>query len=58
MLPCGIEGRSVTSIEKVLTERGESQHHVPSIKDISAHVLAKMQHVFDMEVNTNVIELE
>ena len=58
MLPCGIEERGVTSIEKVLTERGEAQHHVPSIKDISAHVLAKMQHVFDMEVNTNVIELE
>jgi len=48
ILPCGIEGRGVTSIEKVLTERGEVE--IPTLEDVATVVLRNLQLVFDIEV--------
>ena len=48
ILPCGIEGRGVTSIHQVLTERGETTH--PSMQEVSQAVLHSMEEVFQINI--------
>jgi lipoyl(octanoyl) transferase len=45
ILPCGIEGKGVTSIAKVLTERGD-QVVPPTIKEVASVVTQTMEQVF------------
>ena len=44
ILPCGIEGRQVTSIAKILTARGET--NIPSLPEVADVVMSKMGVVF------------
>ena len=52
ILPCGIEGRGVTSIQKVLQERGETTH--PSMQEVSQVVLQSMENVFRTNIEKTV----
>lgn len=47
ILPCGIEGRGVTSMATVLNDR---RQRVPSVPEVAAIVVQEMQHVFEIEV--------
>jgi lipoyl(octanoyl) transferase len=49
ILPCGIEGKGVTSIAKVLTERGDKDQ-VPTIKEVASVVIQTMEQVFGMSL--------
>ena len=44
IIPCGIEGRGVTSIAKVLNQRGHD--NVPNIRDVANRMIQKMEHIF------------
>lgn len=57
IVPCGIKGKDVTSIQKILMERGESQSQVPSLEDVASTVLAKMLHVLRIGHNTCTAEI-
>jgi len=48
ILPCGIEGRGVTSIKEVLKARGESTH--PSLEEVAQVALQSIQDVFGIEI--------
>jgi lipoate-protein ligase B len=48
ILPCGIDGRGVTSIAQILMERGETK--LPSVKDVGTEALAKLQSVFEIHL--------
>ena len=50
ILPCGIEGRGVTSIHKVLEERGEVLNR-PTIEDVSQVALKCIIEVFDIQLD-------
>lgn len=60
MIPCGIEGRGVTSLAKVLQERGdwggsggqEKFEDALSLVEISKTVLKKFENVFGLRVET------
>ena len=52
ILPCGIEGRGVTSIQQVLKERGETFH--PSMEEVAQVVLGSMEDVFQIEIEKTV----
>lgn len=45
LLPCGIEGRGVTSLARVLTERGDGAH-VPTVEDVAAATRRSFETVF------------
>jgi len=49
ILPCGIEGRGVTSIEQVLRERGDETSN-PCVRDVAKTVLRCMQDVFQIDI--------
>jgi lipoyl(octanoyl) transferase len=44
ILPCGIEGKGVTSMAKVLQERGEEE--TPTMPEVANVVLESIQSVF------------
>lgn len=48
ILPCGIEGKGVTSIEKILKERGTST--IPTMEEVASTTLELLQEVFDVPV--------
>jgi lipoyl(octanoyl) transferase len=48
ILPCGIEGRGVTSIEKILSEGGSSD--IPTIEDVATETSRNLEKVFDIQV--------
>ncbi len=50
IIPCGIEGRGVTSISKVFEENSRKQEEVPDIDTIVNIIVDKFQKVFDIEV--------
>lgn len=50
IIPCGIEGRAVTSIAQVLIEEGRSEKEVPSLLQVSEIVLEKFQCVFGVSM--------
>ena len=45
--PCGIEGRGVTSIAKVMTERGDT--NIPDLQDVAGVVVKAMEEVFQVQ---------
>ena len=47
ILPCGIEGRAVTSIAQLLKQQQQS---VPTIQEVASIVLQEMQNVFEIEI--------
>ena len=49
ILPCGIEGRGVTSIQKVLLSR-DAAAKVPKIEEVSCVAVEKMQQVFNIQI--------
>ena len=51
ILPCGIEGRGVTSIEKVLQERGVLLH--PTVEEVAQVALQSMEDVFQIQIDKN-----
>jgi lipoyl(octanoyl) transferase len=53
ILPCGIEGRGVTSIEKIMHNRGETI--IPTVADVAATVLTKIESVFGVEIEQQTI---
>ena len=55
MIPCGIEGRGVTSLEKVLQERGDMDSRDElddslSLLNISKTVLRNFENVFCIKI--------
>lgn len=48
IIPCGIDGRGVTSIAEVMKDRGDAK--APSVEDVAAVVLQSIQDVFGIEV--------
>lgn len=48
IIPCGIEGRGVTSIANVLEERGGK---TPSIENVASVVTLKLQEVFGIQID-------
>jgi lipoyl(octanoyl) transferase len=48
ILPCGVEGRGVTSIEKILSGRGSS--NIPTLEDVAAETLRNLERVFDISI--------
>jgi len=46
ILPCGIEGKGVTSVQKILKQRGAD---APSVPEVAMVVLEKLQEVFRIE---------
>lgn len=48
ILPCGIEGRGVTSIKKILSEGGSSD--IPTIQNVATETLRNIEKVFDIEI--------
>lgn len=51
ILPCGIDGRGVTSIAKVLDERGE--RNKPSVQDVARCIMKSMETVFQIEIESH-----
>jgi lipoyl(octanoyl) transferase len=49
ILPCGIDGRGVTSIAKVWEERGERKPP-PSVQDVALSIQKSMERVFQIEI--------
>lgn len=49
ILPCGIDGRGVTSIAKVLDERGD--RNKPSVKDVAKSIIKSMETVFNIAID-------
>ena len=47
ILPCGIEGKGVTSMAKVLSELGRV---IPSLPEVAEVVLNSMQKIFDIQL--------
>ena len=53
ILPCGIQGRGVTSIAKLLRERQEQTGelvHIPTIHEVASIVLDEMEQVLQIEL--------
>jgi lipoyl(octanoyl) transferase len=50
ILPCGIDGRGVTSIAEVMKGRGDET--VPNVEDVATVVLQSIQDVFGIEIKT------
>jgi lipoyl(octanoyl) transferase len=50
ILPCGIDGRGVTSIAEVLNDRAGEAAKVPSVEDVATVVLQSIQGVFGIEI--------
>mmetsp|Transcript_7678 Transcript_7678/g.8776 ORF Transcript_7678/g.8776 Transcript_7678/m.8776 type:complete len:406 (-) Transcript_7678:9-1226(-) len=54
IIPCGIEGRGVTSIAKVLKERyghnNDVDYHIPNIDEVANVVIQKFELIFDAQV--------
>lgn len=48
IIPCGIEGRGVTSLQEILQRRGETK--VPSVLQVSEIVLDKLHKVFGIRL--------
>lgn len=48
ILPCGIEGRGVTSMHAILKQRGETQ--IPTIEDVAKVVLENLQYIFEIQI--------
>lgn len=49
ILPCGVEGRGVTSIQKILSERSAS-FEIPTVEDVAAETLRNIERVFDISI--------
>lgn len=47
ILPCGIEGKGVTSMAKILRSRGD---RVPSVQEVGRTVLQTMKHLFGLRL--------
>ena len=47
ILPCGIDGKGVTSIAQVLTERGDDDK-IPSMQDLASAGIGIMEKVFQV----------
>lgn len=52
ILPCGIEDRNVTSMERILTQRGE-ESRVPSVEEVASVALDKLERVFGIKLDKN-----
>jgi lipoyl(octanoyl) transferase len=50
ILPCGIDGRGVTSIAEVLEQRGESSK--PTVQEVASVVLENIRKVFQIEIES------
>jgi lipoate-protein ligase B len=51
IIPCGIEGKGVTSIAKVLSERrGEDHQAVPTLQEVATVVVKTMENVFGVRL--------
>ena len=49
ILPCGIEGRGVTSMAEILRERNLP---IPTLEEVADVVTEKMQNVFDIKISS------
>ena len=49
ILPCGIDGRGVTSIAQIFNERNESSK-VPSVQEVATSIIKSMETVFHIEI--------
>lgn len=47
IVPCGIEGKGVTSIAKIMRQRGDAR--IPGLKEVAVVVLEAMMNVFQLE---------
>jgi lipoyl(octanoyl) transferase len=51
ILPCGIEGRGVTSIEEIIcVQRGGAESEIPTVDQVASVVLQNLQDVFGIEL--------
>lgn len=50
ILPCGIEGRGVTSIEEICVQRGGATSEIPTVDHVASVVLQNLQDVFGIEL--------
>jgi lipoyl(octanoyl) transferase len=48
ILPCGVEGRGVTSIKKILSERASFE--IPTIECVAAETMRNLEKVFDISI--------
>ena len=49
ILPCGVEGRGITSIQNFLSERS-SFEMIPTIEGVAAETLRNFEKVFDISI--------
>ena len=49
ILPCGIEGRGVTSIQRELSKRGINQ--APSLSEVAQVALQCMEEIFQIQID-------
>ena len=47
IVPCGIEGKGVTSIAKIMRQRGDAR--IPGLKEVAVVVLEAMMDVFRLQ---------
>ena len=50
ILPCGIDGRGVTSMAQILRQRGAEESELPTILQVADTFLHKMMEVFQVDV--------
>ena len=55
--PCGIEGRGVTSLERVLKQCHGESVLVPKMVEVAQHALHHLQIVFDIEIEDAVVPI-
>ena len=53
ILPCGIEGRGVTSIQNELLKRGET--NLPTLPEVASVALQSMEEIFQIQIDQNSI---
>ena len=51
MIPCGIDGRGVTSMKELLNERGDTT--CPSVEEVGEVALSCFENVFNVELDRN-----
>jgi len=50
MIPCGIDGRGVTSMKELLNERGDNTC-CPSVEEVGEVALSCFENVFNVELD-------
>jgi lipoate-protein ligase B len=55
--PCGIEGRGVTSLERVLKQSHGESVLVPTMVEVAQQALHHLQIVFEMEIEDAVVPI-